>query len=47
MSWTGPCQNFYRDATGRVLSFYPGTLGRMRREFRKLTLDDYTVETAR
>ena len=47
MSWTGPCQNFYRDATGRGLSFYPGTLGRMRREFRKLTLDDYTVEAAR
>lgn len=44
MSWAGPCQSFYKDATGRILSFYPGTVGRMRREFRRLGLDDYLVD---
>lgn len=32
MSWTGNCPNFYRDRTGRIVSFFPGTIGRMRRE---------------
>ncbi|ANK79994.1 MAG: hypothetical protein TEF_03715 [Rhizobiales bacterium NRL2] len=31
MSWAGDCTNFYKDAKGRILSFYPGTLGEMRR----------------
>ncbi|MEQ9449388.1 MAG: NAD(P)/FAD-dependent oxidoreductase [Rhodospirillaceae bacterium] len=44
MSWTGPCTNFYRDRTGRVVSFYPGTLGRMRREMRHIDNDDYAME---
>lgn len=45
MSWAGSCNSFYKDPTGRILSFYPGTLGRMRREFRRLTLDDYELAT--
>ncbi len=44
MSWTGDCPNFYRDATGRVLSFHPGTLGRMRREFQYADADDFELE---
>ncbi len=44
MSWTGDCTNFYRDSTGRVLSFHPGTVGRMRREFRDAHAEDFTVE---
>jgi hypothetical protein len=34
MSWAGDCPNFYRDPAGRVVSFFPGTLGRLRRELR-------------
>lgn len=44
MSWAGDCQSFYKNSTGRILSFYPGTLGRMRREFRSLDLDDYRLD---
>ncbi|MGF1595721.1 MAG: flavin-containing monooxygenase [Acidimicrobiales bacterium] len=44
MSWTGACTNFYTDATGRVLSFFPGTVGRLRRELRSVELDDFAVE---
>ena len=44
MSWTGPCANFYRDRTGRVVSFFPGTLGRMRREMRHIDNNDYAIE---
>jgi len=44
MSWAGDCQSFYKNASGRILSFYPGTLGRMRREFRRLGLDDYHLD---
>ena len=36
MSWAGDCPSFYRDAGGRIVSFFPGTLGRMRRELREL-----------
>jgi hypothetical protein len=35
MSWAGDCPNFYRGAGGRIVSFFPGTLGRMRRELRR------------
>lgn len=45
MSWaTGQCTNFYRDRTGRVLSFYPGTLSRMRRELRAVGASDFVKE---
>ncbi len=46
MSWSAGCTNFYLDQTGRNVSFYPGTLGRMRRELRDLLLEDYVVEHA-
>ncbi|MEQ9451140.1 MAG: NAD(P)/FAD-dependent oxidoreductase [Pseudomonadales bacterium] len=45
MSWaTGQCTNFYRDSTGRVLSFHPNTLGRMRRELREVGSRDFILE---
>ncbi|HEX4889935.1 MAG TPA: NAD(P)/FAD-dependent oxidoreductase [Alphaproteobacteria bacterium] len=44
MSWSAGCTNFYLDRTGRNVSFYPGTLGRMRRELRDLSREDYIVE---
>jgi len=44
MSWTGPCTNFYRDRTGNVVSFFPGTLGRMRRELRHVDNNEYATE---
>jgi cation diffusion facilitator CzcD-associated flavoprotein CzcO len=46
MSWAEDCPNFYRDSSGRILSFYPGTLGRLRREMRARTLADYKLEAA-
>lgn len=45
MSWSGPCTNFYLNPEGRNLSFYPGTLSRLRREFRDLLFDDFDVVT--
>ena len=46
MSWaTGQCTNFYRDRSGRVLSFFPGTLGRLRRELRTVGSGDFVVES--
>ncbi len=45
MSWTGGCSNFYTDRTGRVLAFFPGTVGRMRRELRDLHDEDFRVRT--
>lgn len=44
MSWSGDCPNFYRDASGRIVSFYPGTIGRMRRELRTMDLDDFVFD---
>lgn len=44
MSWSGGCTNFYLDRNGRNVTFYPGTLSRMRREFRDLALEDFMVE---
>lgn len=44
MSWTGNCTNFYRDREGRVVSFFPGTLGRMRRELRNLDDAELLIE---
>ena len=43
MSWTGNCTNFYKNREGRILSFFPGTVGRMRRELRDLNESDYIV----
>ncbi len=43
MSWTGNCTNFYKNREGRVLSFFPGTVGRMRRELRDLHERDFIV----
>lgn len=44
MSWTGNCTNFYLDREGRVVAFYPGTLGRMRRELRDVDDADFVIE---
>lgn len=46
MSWAGDCPSFYRDATGRVLAFHPGTLGRFRRELRRAADDDFELQAA-
>ncbi len=43
MSWAGACSNFYLDATGRNVTFFPGTLGRMRRELRRFDGADLDV----
>jgi len=44
MSWAGACPNFYRDASGRIVSFFPGTVGRLRRELRGLDDGDFVLE---
>ena len=46
MSWADDCPSFYRDPAGRIVTFYPGTLARMRRELRAVGLADYDAETA-
>lgn len=46
MSWAGDCPSFYRDASGRVLSFHPGTLGHYRRELRHIIDDHFRTEPA-
>jgi len=46
MSWTGDCPNFYRDATGRIVSFFPGTFGELRRRCRTAPADDFVVTVA-
>lgn len=43
MSWAGNCTNFYKDRKGRILSFFPGTVGRLRRELSDLHEDDFLV----
>jgi len=43
MSWTGDCPNFYRDATGRIVSFFPGTFGELRRRCRTAPAADFLV----
>ncbi|MFN0088916.1 MAG: flavin-containing monooxygenase [Acidimicrobiales bacterium] len=43
MSWTGGCPNFYLDRAGRVVAFYPGTLGRLRRELREADPEELVV----
>ena len=43
MSWTGNCTNFYKNREGRILSFFPGTVGRMRRELSDLGESDYSI----
>ena len=43
MSWTGDCPNFYRDPTGRIVSFFPGTVGRLRRELRNAPDHDFVI----
>ncbi len=44
MSWTGNCTNFYRDAQGRVVTFYPGTVGQQRRDLATIVEDDWISE---
>jgi len=44
MSWAGDCPGWYRDRTGRILPFFPGTWGRLRREMRDLHENDFTVQ---
>lgn len=46
MSWTGNCPNFYRDRSGRIVSFFPGTIGRMRRELRAVGDEDFILTPA-
>ena len=46
MSWAGSCPNFYRDGSGRIVSFFPGTVGRLRRELRGLDDADFVLEPA-
>lgn len=43
MSWAGDCPGFYKDKAGRVLPFFPGTVGRMRRELRDLHDDAFEL----
>jgi cation diffusion facilitator CzcD-associated flavoprotein CzcO len=47
MSWAGDCTNFYRDRTGRNVSFYPGTVGRLRRELRNADPADFIARPGR
>ena len=47
MSWAEACTNFYKDASGRVLSFFPGTLGRMRREMSAVDEESFRFEPRR
>ena len=44
MSWTGNCTNFYLDREGRVVAFFPGTLGRQRRELRNIDDAELLIE---
>ena len=44
MSWAGDCPGWYRDKQGRILPFFPGSWGRMRREMRDLHLEDFVLE---
>lgn len=44
MSWTGNCTNFYLDRSGRVVTFHPGTIGRMRRELRSIDDAELIIE---
>lgn len=46
MSWAGDCPNFYRDRSGRIVSFFPGTVGRLRRELRDADPDDFVMTAA-
>lgn len=43
MSWSGDCPGFYRDRSGRILAFHPGSIGRLRRELRELHEEDWIV----
>ncbi len=48
MSWSGNCRNFYLNRDGRNTTFFPGTLGRMRRELRASeTLDGFEFTALR
>ncbi len=44
MSWTGNCPNFYRDRSGRIVSFFPGTIGRMRRELNAIDDEPFVLD---
>ena len=43
MSWAGDCTNFYKNSKGRILSFYPGSLGEMRRSHRQDSGEHYRI----
>lgn len=43
MSWTGDCPNFYRGANGQIVSFFPGSVGRLRRELDGASPEDFIV----
>lgn len=43
MSWAGDCPGWYRDKQGRILPFFPGSWGRLRRELRELHAEDFIV----
>jgi cation diffusion facilitator CzcD-associated flavoprotein CzcO len=41
MSWAGDCPGWYRDKQGRILPFFPGSWGRLRREMKDLHEGDF------
>jgi len=43
MSWAEDCPGWYRDRNGRILPFFPGTWGRLRREMRDLHEEDFLL----
>ncbi|MEM7253607.1 MAG: NAD(P)/FAD-dependent oxidoreductase [Pseudomonadota bacterium] len=43
MSWADDCPGWYRDKSGRIIPFHPGTWARMRRELRALHEGDFDV----
>lgn len=43
MSWAGDCPGWYRDKQGRILPFFPGSWGRLRRELKDLHEDDFII----
>lgn len=46
MSWSGDCRNFYLNRDGQNTTFFPGTLGQMRRQLRSPeTLDGFNFST--
>lgn len=43
MSWAGDCPGWYRDRSGRILPFFPGSWARFRREMRELHTEAFDI----